>query len=44
MKFTKRKSRSILIGENLQHQLRCASTRVDLQNLSERDEKQIRDT
>jgi len=43
MKFIKYKSLSSLTDENLQHQLRCANTRIDidLQKLSERVEKHI---
>jgi hypothetical protein len=43
MKLTKHKTRSNIADANLQHQLRCANTQIeiDLQKLSERVEKQI---
>lgn len=43
MKLTKHKTRSNITDANLQHQLRCANTQIeiDLQKLSERVEKQI---
>ena len=43
MKLTKHKTRSNITDANLQHQLRCANTQIeiDLQNLSERVEKQV---
>lgn len=43
MKLTKHRTRSNITDANLQHQLRCANTQIeiDLQKLSERVEKQI---
>ncbi|CAK9818207.1 General transcription factor II-I repeat domain-containing protein 2A [Anthophora quadrimaculata] len=43
MKFTKSSSRALLTDANLESQLRCATSNIniDLQKLSERKDKQI---
>jgi hypothetical protein len=43
MKLTKHKTRSNITDANLQHQLRCANTQIEieLEKLSERVEKQL---